>query len=404
MKRTFTILAAILIVATLTLKAFYGGDDAGEVAVTSEAATRGAVVTTVAATGTLEPVTTVQVGSQVSGMIQALTADFNSIVRKGQVLARLDQSLFLSALEQAQANLVRAEADYERARITLADADTKLARARELAGRQLIPMNELDTADVNQKNAAAQVRSAQASVGQARAAVAQARVNLGKTVITSPIDGIVVSRNVDVGQTVAASMSAPTLYLIAADLTRMQLNASIDESDLGQVAEGQRVSFTVDAHPGETFTGVVNQVRLNPVVHSNVVTYAAIISAPNPALKLMPGMTASLTIEVERRNDVLRIPAAAARFKPNAEMLAALGVEAPSQATGPVVWVASGERLSPLPVKTGLSDGTWTEVVDAPFTEGTRVVTRVVLGDAASQPARSTTTSNPLMGQQPRGR
>jgi HlyD family secretion protein len=404
MKRTFTILAAILIVATLTLRAFYGGDDGSEVAITSEAATRGAIVTTVAATGTLEPVTTVQVGSQVSGMIQALTADFNSIVRKGQVLARLDQSLFLSALEQAQANLVRAEADYERAQITLADAGTKLARARELAGRQLIPMNELDTADVNQKNAAAQVRSAQASVGQARAAVAQARVNLGKTVITSPIDGIVVSRSVDVGQTVAASMSAPTLYLIAADLTRMQLNASIDESDLGQVVEGQRVSFTVDAHPGETFTGVVNQVRLNPVVQSNVVTYAAIISAPNPALKLMPGMTASLTIEVERRDDVLRIPAAAARFKPNAEMLAALGVEAPSRATGPVVWVTSGERLSPMPVKTGLSDGMWTEVVDPPFTEGTRVVTRVVLGDAASQPARSTTTGNPLMGQQPRGR
>jgi HlyD family secretion protein len=404
MKRTFTILAAILIVATLTLRAFYGGDDGSEVAITSEAATRGAIVTTVAATGTLEPVTTVQVGSQVSGMIQALTADFNSIVRKGQVLARLDQSLFLSALEQAQANLVRAEADYERAQITLADAGTKLARARELAGRQLIPMNELDTADVNEKNAAAQVRSAQASVGQARAAVAQARVNLGKTVITSPIDGIVVSRSVDVGQTVAASMSAPTLYLIAADLTRMQLNASIDESDLGQVVEGQRVSFTVDAHPGETFTGVVNQVRLNPVVQSNVVTYAAIISAPNPALKLMPGMTASLTIEVERRDDVLRIPAAAARFKPNAEMLAALGVEAPSRATGPVVWVTSGERLSPMPVKTGLSDGMWTEVVDPPFTEGTRVVTRVVLGDAASQPARSTTTGNPLMGQQPRGR
>ena len=403
MKRKVTILSALVIAATLTLKAFYGGDGASAPAITAEGVTRGSVVSTVAATGTLEAVTTVQVGSQVSGMIQVLTADFNSIVKKGKVLARLDQSLYLSAVEQAQANLVRAEADDERARVTLADAATKLARARELADRQLIPMNELDTADVNQKNASAQVRSAQASVGQARAAVQQARVTLGKTVIASPIDGIVVSRNVDVGQTVAASMSAPTLYLIAADLTQMQLNASIDESDLGSVAEGQSVSFTVDAYPRETFTGVVKQVRLSPVVQSNVVTYAAIISAPNPELKLKPGMTASLTIEAERRDDVLRIPAAATRFKPNAETLAALGVDATQRAAGQVVWVANGDTISPVAVKTGLSDGTWTEVVGAPFTEGTQLVTRVVLGDAAS-PRSPSTTNNPLMGQQPRGR
>ena len=404
MKRRLAILTALVIAATLTLKAFYGGGDSDAATVTAEAVTRGSIVSTVAATGTLEAVTTVQVGSQVSGMIQALSADFNSIVKKGQVLARLDQSLFSSALEQAQANLVRAEADAERAQVTLADAVTKLARARELADRQLIPMNELDTADVNQKNAAAQVRSAEASVGQARASVEQARVNLAKTVITSPIDGIVVSRNVDVGQTVAASMSAPVLYLIAADLTRMRLNASIDESDLGRVAEGQAVTFTVDAYPGDTFTGVVQQVRLNPVVQSNVVTYAAIISAPNPELKLIPGMTASLTIEAERRDDVLRIPAAAVRFKPGAEILAALDAPSSPRAGGSIVWVADGETMAPVPVKTGLSDGMWTEVVDAPFTEGTRLVTRVVLGDTASQPARSTTTNNPLMGSQPRGR
>ena len=404
MKRTLTILTGLVIAATLTLRAFYGGDDTSAAAVTSEAVTRGSIVRTVAATGTLEAVTTVQVGSQVSGMVQALTADFNSIVKKGQVLARLDQSLFLSALEQAQANLVRAEADEERARVVLADATTKLARARELATRQLIPMNDLDAADVNQKNASAQVRSAQAGVGQARAAVEQARVNLRKTVIASPIDGIVISRSVDVGQTVAASMSAPTLYLIAADLTQMQLNASIDESDLGQVAEGQQVSFTVDAHPGRTFSGVVKQVRLSPVVQANVVTYAAIISAPNPELKLMPGMTASLTIETDRRDDVLRMPAAASRFKPTAEILSALGVDASQRATGPVVWVTDKETVSPVRVKAGLSDGTWTELVDAPFTEGTQVVTRVVLGVTGSQPSRPATTSNPLMGSQPRGR
>jgi HlyD family secretion protein len=403
MKRTLTILFALVIAATLTLRAFYGGGDAAGAAVTAEAATLGSIVSTVVATGTLEAVTTVQVGSQVSGMIEALHADFNSIVKKGQVLARLDQSLFKSALEQAQANLIRAEADYERTRVMLADAETKLSRARELADRQLIPANELDTADVNQKTAAVQRRSAQASVGQARAAVEQARVNLAKTVIASPIDGIVVSRSVDVGQTVAASMSAPTLYLIAADLTQMQLNASIDEADLGQVAEGQPVAFTVDAYPGETFTGVVKQVRLSPVVQSNVVTYAAIISAPNPEMKLMPGMTASLSIEVDRRDDVLRIPAAAARFKPTAEMLEALGADAGPR-SGSIVWRADGEMISPVPVKTGLSDGMWTEVVDAPFTEGTRLVTRIALASTGSQPSRSTTTSNPLMGSQPRGR
>ena len=402
MKRTLTILFALVIAATLTLKAFYGGDSAAA-AVTAEAATRGSIVSTVSATGTLEAVTTVQVGSQVSGMIEALHADFNSIVKKGQVLARLDQSLFKSALDQAQANLVRAEADYERTRVMLVDAETKLSRARELADRQLIAANELDTADVNQKTAAVQLRSAQASVGQARASVEQARVNLAKTVIASPIDGIVVSRDVDVGQTVAASMSAPNLYLIAADLTQMQLNASIDESDLGKVAEGQPVAFTVDAYPGETFRGVVKQVRLSPVVQSNVVTYATIISAPNPQLKLMPGMTASLSIEVDRRDDVLRIPAAAARFKPTAEMLEALGAGARPR-SGSVVWRADGGMISPVPVKTGLSDGMWTEVVDAPFTEGTQLVTRIVMGETSSQPSRSTTTSNPLMGSQPRGR
>lgn len=232
---------------------------------------------------------------------------------------------------------------------------------------------------------------------QARASVQQAQVSLSKTVITSPIDGIVISRNVDVGQTVAASMSAPTLFVIAADLTRMQLNASIDESDLGSVAKGQPVRFTVDAYPGTTFTGAVEQVRLNPVVVSNVVTYAAIISAPNPELKLMPGMTASLTVEVARRESVLRAPAAATRFRPTPELLEALGAPA---AKGSVLWQVTGESITPVPVTTGLSDGTWTELIDTTLEEGTQVVTRAAVGTAQSTttPARS---NNPLMGTTP---
>ena len=413
MKRKVTILAGLLIAATLTLSAFYGrgGDEAP--VVTAEPVTRGSVVTTVAASGTLEAVTTVQVGSQVSGSVDALYADFNSIVKKGQVLARLDPSLYNSAIEQAQANLVKAQADHDRIRVSLLDAEAKLARAKELAARQLIPANELDTAEVTRAGIEAQLRSSSASVSQARASLEQTRVNLAKTVITSPIDGIVISRNVDVGQTVAASLSAPTLYLIAADLSQMQLNASIDESDLGQIAEGQTVRFTVDAYPTENFRGVVKQVRLNPVVVSNVVTYAAIITAPNPDLKLKPGMTANLTIEVARRDDVLRAPAAALRFRPTAETLKALaaaaapsgrGATAAPSGRGAMVWQQTGEGVMPVPVKVGISDGTWTEIVEGSIAEGTPLVTRVAVTGNTSTTTPAASTGNPLMGTQQRRR
>jgi HlyD family secretion protein len=406
MRRRLTILSGLVIAATLTLSAFYtrGGDAAA--VVTAAEVTRGAIVTTIVATGTLEAVTTVQVGSQVSGTVQALYADFNSIVKKGQVLARLDPSLYNSAIEQARANLIKAEADYERIRVALADAEAKLARATELSARQLIPANELDTAEVTRASADAQLRSSAASVTQARASVEQAEVNLAKTVIASPIDGIVISRNVDVGQTVAASLSAPTLYLIAADLSQMQLNASVDESDLGQIEEGLPVEFTVDAYPRDTFRGVVKQVRLNPLVTSNVVTYAAIISAPNPELKLKPGMTASVTVEVARRDDVLRVPAVALRFTPTAGMLDVLNVQAAPPARRPMVWQESGGTVVPVPVKVGISDGAWTELIEGPLTEGTRVITRVALGDPASSSGKpaAAANGNPLMPASPRRR
>lgn len=399
MKRKLTILSGLLVATTLTVSAFYGRSKSAEPVVTTDGVSRGSIVTTIAATGTLEAVTTVQVGSQVSGAVQALHADFNSLVRKGQVLARLDPSLYDSAIEQAAANLTKAQADHERVQVTLTDAQAKLGRAKELAARQLIAANDVDTAELARATAEAQLRSSSASVTQARASLEQAKVNLAKTVIMSPIDGIVISRNVDVGQTVAASLSAPTLYLIAADLSQMQLSASIDESDLGQIADGQPVNFTVDAYPTETFGGIVKQVRLNPVVASNVVTYAAIISAPNPELKLKPGMTAHLTIEVARRDGVLRAPAAALRFKPTAEMLAALGAPAAAAGRGATVWQQTGESFAAVPVKVGISDGTWTELLDTPLTEGTLLVTRVSLGEAAATtPARSTSSgSNPLM-------
>ena len=410
MKHKLAIIIAIGLLATLAVAGVYARKTTGEPTVTTGVVSRGAIVNNISASGTLEAVTTVEVGTQVSGIVESLNADFNSIVRKGQVLARLEPSLFQSAVEQAQANLVRAEADEQRIEVGLADATVQLQRARELAARQLIPATDLDTASVNRDSLAAQVKSAAAAVTQARASLRQAQVNLEKTIVTSPIDGIVIARSVDVGQTVAASLQSPTLFLIAADLSSMQLNASIDESDLGQIATGQTVTFTVDAYPAKRFSGKVEQVRLSPTVVSNVVTYSAIISAPNPLLELKPGMTANVTVEASRRDDVLRVPNAALRFRPTDDVLKALGVNTGSKnspvATGVgrkadtpgtvTVWVQAGESVQPVTVRVGASDGVNTEILDGALQEGAAVVTRVVLPGATAA-AAPTAASSPLM-------
>ena len=368
--------------------------------------TRGPVVSAIAATGTVEAVTTVEVGSQVTGTIQSLGADFNSIVKKGQVLVRLDPAVMQSTVEQARANLERASADADRLRVSLADADQKLSRARDLAARQLIPPADLDAAVVEKQSSEAQVRSAEAAAGQARASLSQAQVDLEKAVITSPIDGIVIARSVDVGQTVSASVSAPTLFVIAADMTEMQVNASVDESDVGRIAAGQAVSFTVDAYPNDTFHGTVGQVRLNPEVSSNVVTYTTIVSAPNPELKLKPGMTANLTIEVDRRNDVLRVPASALRFRPTPDVMKAFDGSADvsianKRPAGSTLWTFVAGTLEPVAVTTGVTDGTVTEILEGPLVEGTPVVTRASLAEDAPPTVKPAATSSPLMGPQP---
>lgn len=296
--------------------------------------TRGDVADTVGATGQLQAVTTVQVGTQVSGTILALNADFNSIVRKGQVLARLDPSLFETQIEQARANLARAEADLERLRVSSDDSRNKLRRAQELSEKKLIAVTDLEAAQVAVRSADAQLRSQQAAVAQAQASLSQNQVNLQHTVIEAPIDGLVISRNVDVGQTVAASMSAPTLFLLAADLTKMQVIASLDESDVGRIRPGQRVLFRVDAYPTEEFIGEVTQVRLQPTTVQNVVTYATVISVPNPGLQLKPGMTANVNIEIARRNNSLRVPNAALRFRPTNEIFTAFGQTPPPPPAG----------------------------------------------------------------------
>jgi len=395
--RSLRVFVATAVIGTTTAVGAFrlrGGDPAP--VVTAEAVTRGDVLSTIAATGTLEAVTTVTVGSQVSGSIQSLHADFNDIVRKGQILARLDPSLIRSTIEQASASLQSARATEDRMAIALEDAEVKLARARGLAARQLISQVELEAAEVAVQSAAAQVKSASAQTAQARASLNQAQVNLAKTIITSPIDGIVIARNVDVGQTVAASMSAPTLFVLAADLAQMQLKTNIDESDLGRIAADQPVQFTVDAYPNTTFTGTVKQVRLNPVVESNVVTYAAMIAAANPRLQLKPGMTANVTIEVSRREGVLRVPSAALRYSPSAAVLAALDSAGASPVKGSKVWQYVDGRLTPVAVTTGTSDGRFTEVTGSTLAEGAQVVTRVATGDAPATGARPQ-TSSPLM-------
>lgn len=292
--------------------------------------TVGEVVDTVVATGSLEAVTTVQVGSQVSGIIRDLYVDYNSLVRAGDVIMRLDPSLFETQTEQARANLLRAEADVERLDVADDDARVQLARSVYLAARELISATELEAAEVGARAAAAQLKSAAAQVVQARAALRQHEVNLEHTVIRAPIDGIVISRLVDVGQTVAASLQAPELFVIAADLTKMRVIANIDESDVGRIRPGQRVRFTVDAYPADEFTGTVSQIRLEPVVQQNVVTYATVVDAPNPHLKLKPGMTATITLEIARRDNVHRVPNAALRFRPTPATFAALNQDVPA--------------------------------------------------------------------------
>ena len=401
MKRKTLALLALVVAATITVGAFYTrrGDEAP--AFMTDAVSRGDIVNAVSSTGTLQAVTTVEVGSQVSGTIESLHADFNSIVKKGQLLAKLDQSTFITAVEQAKASLVNAEAEVERLRVGQVAAESALSRARDLASRQLLPAADLQTAETARASANAQVVGAEAKVVQARSGVKTAQVNLDKTIIRSPIDGVVIARNVDVGQTVAASLSAPTLFLIAADLSDMQVNASIDESDVGQIHDGQPVTFRVDAFPNDTFEGMVSQVRLNPTTANNVVTYAAIINARNDALKLKPGMTANVTIEVARRDDVLRVPNAALRFKPDAKTLASAGVAAPTTSSkAPMVWVSENGRLTAVPVRTGAADATHTELVNPPIGEGAVVVTRMASA-AAAPSTTSSSNGNPLMPSRP---
>jgi HlyD family secretion protein len=430
--RKLVIASIVFVLTGLSAAAYFATSGGTEVEISTVPVTRGDVVETINATGTLEPLNTVQVGAEVSGSIQALYADFNSIVRRGDLLARLDPMLLDSQVEQAQATVVRSEAEVERLQVSLADAGNKLQRTRALADKRIAAVADLETAEVTWRMAETQVRSAEAQLLQSRAALNQAVVNRAKTAIASPIDGIIVSRNVDVGQTVAANMQAPTLFLIAADLTQMRVNASVDESDIGRIQAGQRVRFRVDAFPSEEFAGTVAQVRLSPTVEQNVVTYQTIIDVPNLELKLRPGMTANVTVEITRRDNVLRASNAALRFRPTAETFALLGQAVPgvdsrtgsatpaqadsgsgvavvnarfdatAQAgTGGRVWLVVDGALAPIEARLGASDGTYTELLSTAIPEGAELVSGVTTSQRTSTQSASP-AANPFLGTQPR--
>ncbi len=390
---------------------------------------RGPVIARITATGVLSALVTVQVGAQVSGQITQLLVDYNSPVKKGQLIARLDPVFYQAGVDQASANFVAAKAQVQKAVVQELDAKRQYDRTVALKQRDLMSQADLDTAEATWRAAVAQTGTAKGQLEQARAQLKQAEENLRYTTIKSPIDGTVISRSVDVGQTVASSLAAPTLFTIAEDLRRMQVDTSVAEADVGKLHDAMEATFLVDAYPNEKFLGRIRQIRNAPQTVQNVVTYDAVIDVANPDLKLKPGMTANSTVVYAERQDALRVPNAALRFRPPPEMLALLGGAHPHAgpgrgggaggaggapalggaggggrgeagsggggaqrsptphspagastvtAEGPkTVWVLRDGKPMPVHITTGVSDGTLSEVTDGALKPGDLVITGV---------------------------
>ena len=406
-----------------------GGSDA-TAAWTTATVDRGTVSAKVTASGTFSALVTVTVGSQVSGRIQELHADYNDQVRKGQVLARIDPLLFEAAVAQANASLAAAQADVAKARAQVDDARRVLRRQQVLLDQRIVTQADLDTALTTAAVADAVQLAAEAKVQQAQASLDQARANLLYTTILSPIDGMVISRSVDVGQTVAASLQAPTLFTIAEDLRKMQVDTNVAEADVGRIRTGMAAKVRVDAFPDEPFTGSVRQVRNAAQTVSNVVTYDAVIDVANPELRLRPGMTATVTFTVAEAVDALRVPNAALRFRPPGAARPAAGPASAAAVAGPSampdpaaaatqaaadrphgdgdrpwrkkrqgeggerpprakrsVQVLRGDVLQAVEVVTGATDGAFTEIVAGALQAGDLVVTGTAGATAAKRPA-----------------
>jgi HlyD family secretion protein len=327
---------------------------------------RGPITAIVTATGTINPVVSVQVGSQVSGKVAHLFADFNSKVTKGQILAQIDQKPFMARLSQARAAVKSAKGNLAKATMLAAQRKREFHRIEALRPQAFVSQADVDLAETNYRDAAADIEVLQAQLDQAEAALASAELDLGFTTIYSPVDGIVISRNVDVGQTIAAAFQTPLLFLIAQDLTKMQVNASVSESDIGGVQEGTEANFRVDAYPKQFFEGVVTQVRNAPINIQNVVTYDVVITVSNPELKLKPGMTANVTIVTARQESPLRVPNGALRFRMP---------DMPLDKKATRVWVLDQDnRPHQVDVTTGIADSLSTEIVEGALSIGDRVI------------------------------
>lgn len=385
MKRTTKIIGITIIAIGTTAGIIFGcGARKDTLSIDTAKAVQGNVNQTITATGTIEAIKTVEVGTQVSGVIQKLYADFNSVVKKGQLLATLDETMLRASLDQSKATLMDARAD-------LNYQEANYQRMKSLFDKNLVAQADFDQVEYNYKRALA-------SVANAKASLQRNQVNLDYASIYSPIDGVVLNRAVDEGQTVAASFNTPTLFTIANDLTRMQVQADVDEADIGQVRNGQRVEFTVDAFTGETFNGTVTEVRLQPVITSNVVTYTVIINAPNPEKKLMPGMTASITIFMSEVNDVTTIPVKALKFEPPAGDDQEIPLASGKAAKGAHVWVYDGAQMHPRSVETGLSDGSHIEVKSG-LKPGEEVV--LAVNTAGASGTSEKTVTNPFIPKRP---
>lgn len=398
MRRLLLISAVLLIGFAIGGYVFFNGERKVPIRYRTAVIERGSVVSVVTATGSINPVVSVQVGTQVSGMIKSLHADFNSIVKAGDVVAVIDPEPFRARRDQAASNLEMAKANVGRAKNEQAQRQRELNRAKSLAEQQFVSQNDVDVAVTNAQGADAQVNVSIAQMKQAEAALNAADLDLKYTTIRSPVNGIVVARNVEVGQTVAASFATPNLFLIALDLTKMQVDTYVSESDIGGIAEGKDATFTVDAYPGLPFAGTIRQVRLAPTAVQNVVTYNVVIGVENKDLRLKPGMTANVSIVVAQRDNVLKVPNAALRFMPpKSDRIASRPADRPASGGSPArpLWkqTEDGEPVA-VHVQTGISDGTYTEILS----EGVGVGEEIIVGVEPVRGARRTADLPPGFG------
>jgi len=403
MKKYLIILAVVLLISGIA--GFFYLKRSPEISYKTTKIERGTIVSSVAATGNLSAVTTVQVGTQVSGTIQKLYVDYNSRVKKGQAIAEIDPSLFNASVEQSNGNYLNAEANLQKARVTLADAERTYHRNRKLLADGIISQGDFDVTETAYQSAKAGIKAAEGSVAQTRGSLMQAKTNLRYSIIRSPVDGVVISRSIDVGQTVAASFQTPTLFTIAQDLTKMQIEVSVDEADISRIKMDQSASFTVDSYPEQSFKGKVVQIRNAPIITQNVVTYVTVVNVDNTDLKLKPGMTANVSIEVARKDDALKLPPAALRFKPKSKneeskqarqngAAAGNGARPGSGkpggrkgAGGQNVYILKENLPVAVPVKTGIANNSAIELLESTLKEGDEVIIEQVGGETKKKAA-----------------